>query len=152
MDYVAPPNVMEQLTTAGTNKAKLPVRDLLVRGMLSGALLGFATTLAFTASTQLGKGIAGAIIFPVGFVMIVLLGLELVTGNFALVPLGLIERRISLSQLAANWTWVFVGNLLGCLLYAVLFVLTTTSSTAIGQNIVQIAAAKTTAYKAMGSQ
>ena len=32
-------------------------------------------------------------IFPIGFVMIILLGMELVTGNFAVVPLGVIARQ-----------------------------------------------------------
>ncbi|MCS7177622.1 MAG: hypothetical protein NZ960_08455 [Candidatus Kapabacteria bacterium] len=30
----------------------------------------------------------GAVLFPMGFVLLVLLGLELVTGNFALLPLA----------------------------------------------------------------
>ena len=53
--------------------------------------------------------------------MIVLLGLELVTGNFALVPLGVREGKTSLAALASNWGWVFLGNLLGSIFYALLF-------------------------------
>src|SRR3954468_8157107 len=121
MSYVKPDLVIENMIQIGAAKAKLPVRDLLVRGALSGALLGFATTLALTANLQTGAGIVGALIFPVGFVMIVLLGLELVTGNFALVPLGVFERRISAAELLHNWSWVFIGNLAGSLVYACLF-------------------------------
>jgi formate/nitrite transporter FocA (FNT family) len=40
---------------------------------------------------QTGQLLVGALIFPVGFVMIVLLGLELVTGSFALVPLAVMR-------------------------------------------------------------
>jgi formate/nitrite transporter FocA (FNT family) len=67
-----------------------------LRGSLSGALLGFATCLAFTASKQTTLPIVGALIFPVGFVLIVLLGLELVAGNFALgpVPSSVPERLV----------------------------------------------------------
>jgi hypothetical protein len=45
----------------------------------------------------LGKGVilVGALIFPVGFVMLSLLGLELVTGNFALLFLPAFQRRIT---------------------------------------------------------
>src|SRR5574337_2136406 len=113
MAYVKPDAVLENMVQAGTSKAKLPVRDLLIRGFLSGALLGFATTLAFTATIQTGLGIVGALIFPVGFVMIVLLGLELVTGNFALVPLGVMNGKIKMANVWFNWGWVFLGNLIG---------------------------------------
>lgn len=151
MDYVTPDAVAEQMVQVGSNKAQLPVKDLLIRGILSGALLGFATTLAFTANVQLGKGIAGALIFPVGFVMIVLLGLELVTGNFALVPLALLDRRITLDRLLANWGWVFFGNLIGGVLYALLFTATLAANAPIGQTLAQVAEAKTIGYAALGA-
>src|SRR5262249_3482185 len=109
MAYVKPDAVMEQMIQVGAGKARLPIRDLLTRGFLSGALLGFATTLALTASLQTKIGLVGALVFPVGFVMIVLLGLELVTGNFALVPLAVHEQRASVTGLLANWGCVFVG-------------------------------------------
>ena len=124
MPYVKADAVVEQMVQAGASKSRLPVRDLLVRGFLSGALLGFATTLAFTASLQTRVGLVGALVFPVGFVMIVLLGLELVTGNFALVPLAVREGRADLGALAANWSWVFLGNLAGSVFYALLFTAT----------------------------
>src|SRR5215470_13856110 len=124
MPYIKPDAVLENMIQAGTSKAKLPGKDLLIRGILSGALLGFATTLALTGAAQTGLGIVGALVFPVGFVMIVLLGLELVTGNFALVPLGMLERKIGTAELIHNWLWVFVGNLAGSVLYAYLFSLT----------------------------
>src|SRR5437764_659609 len=85
---------------------------------------------------ELGKSMTGGIIFPIGFVMIVLLGLELVTGNFALVPLGVISGKIAPRDLAANWTWVFVGNLLGGLAYALLFLATTKSGNPVADRIV----------------
>jgi formate/nitrite transporter FocA (FNT family) len=86
MDYVKPIEVTKNMIEAAATKAALSVADLLIRGFLSGALLGFATTLAFTATKQTSVPIVGALIFPVGFILIILLGLELVTGNFALLP------------------------------------------------------------------
>src|SRR5437667_3677292 len=124
MAYVKPDAVVDQMIQIGAQKSRLPVRDLLVRGFLSGALLGFATTLAFTASLQTRVGLVGALVFPVGFVMIVLLGLELVTGNFAVVPLALREGRTSVGALLSNWGWVFLGNLVGSAFYALLFTAT----------------------------
>jgi formate/nitrite transporter len=146
MAYVKPDVVVEQMVQAGTAKAHLAIHDLLLRGFLSGALLGFATTLAFTGTIQTGLGIVGALLFPVGFVIIVLLGLELVTGNFALVPLAVMEGRSSLGKLLANWGWVFVGNLIGGMFYAWLFSLTLTPEAAMAKQIVGITEAKTLGY------
>ena len=133
MSYVKPDRVVQQMVEAGAAKAHLGAWELVVRGFLSGALLGFATTLAVTASLQTRVPVAGAVLFPVGFVMIVLLGLELVTGNFALVPLAVLEGRARLGGLARNWAWVFFGNLLGAVAYAVLFVATTGPQSDIGR-------------------
>jgi len=151
MPYVKPDAVVDNMVQAGINKAKLPIKDLLVRGFLSGALLGFATSLALTATIQTRMGIVGALIFPVGFVMIVLLGMELVTGNFALVPLALREGRITWGDLLSNWGWVFLGNLIGGMFYAVLFTLTLSPDSEMGKQLMAIAEAKTLGYAKLGS-
>ena len=147
-----PKDVAATMVDAGTAKAGLAPRDLLVRGILSGAILGFATSLAIGATVQTGQPIVGAVIFPVGFVMIVLLGLELVTGSFALVPLPYLERRISATTVLVNWSWVFLGNLIGSLLYAGLYAIAiskagTAATDPIMTQIVNIAQAKTIGYK-----
>src|SRR4051812_16829348 len=95
MDYIKPTEALETMIRSGTAKAALSPKDILIRGFLSGALLGFATSLALTGTLQTGVPLVGALIFPVGFVIIVLLGLELVTGSFALVPLARQEGNIS---------------------------------------------------------
>jgi formate/nitrite transporter len=151
MSYVKPDAVLEQMVQAGATKARLAPRDLLVRGFLSGALLGFATTLAFTATMQTHVGLVGALVFPVGFVMIVLLGLELVTGNFAVLPLSLRERRIGLGELLGNWGLVFAGNLAGSLFYAWLFTLTVAPDSEMARQLIAVAEAKTLGYAKLGA-
>ncbi len=49
-DYVKPSDFVEETTTAGVNKSLLPVRDMLLRGALAGAILGVATSLVRGAS------------------------------------------------------------------------------------------------------
>ena len=61
MDYIKPTDVLDQMIRSGIAKAALGPKDLLIRGGLSGALLGFATSLALTAALQTGKPIMGAI-------------------------------------------------------------------------------------------
>ena len=156
MDSVLPAEVVSDALRAAEKKAHLTVRDLLIRGVLAGVFLGYATSLAVLTATQGLPAIVGAIIFPVGFVMLVLLGLELVTGNFALMPAALVDRRISTGAMLRNWTWVYVGNLIGSLLYAyLLYVAITNFGTnnggALAEQIRQIAQKKTVAYEALGA-
>lgn len=150
MAYIKPNIVVDTMVQAGETKANLSIKDWLIRGFLSGTLLGFATTLAFTASGQTNLPIVGALLFPVGFVMIVLLGLELVTGNFALLPLPVLEGKTGLGKLLANWGWVFAGNLLGSVFYALLFSVTITRDAPLAQQLVKVAQAKTLGYQALG--
>src|SRR5215469_17072898 len=131
MDYVPPSEVVSNALQVARKKADLPVRDLVVRGILAGALLGYATSLAFIVQTQGVPPIVGAILFPVGFVILVLLGLELATGNFALLPPAVAAGEVTFGKLLRNWFWVYLGNLVGSAGYALLFYLAITSC---GQN------------------
>jgi len=155
MDYIKPADLVKNMVTAGEAKASLSIKDLLIRGFLSGALLGFATSLALTAAAQTNTALVGALLFPVGFVMIVLLGFELVTGSFAVTTLAAVDDRKSWSQVSANLTWVFLANLIGSIVYGVLLyvVLTdmgTGGPSGIAAKIVSIAEAKTIGYASHG--
>ena len=156
MDYVKPAEVAKTMVEAGRMKLSLSPRDLLIRGALSGALLGTATSFAFTAAVSTGQPLVGALIFPVGLVMIVILGLELVTGSFALVPLPYLEGRASPGAVLANWSWVFLGNLLGSIGYGVLLAIALTNfwhaePTGVAARIVATAEAKTIGFAALGA-
>src|SRR5712671_8007798 len=108
MDYVKPADVAKSMVETGGRKLALSISDLLIRGILSGAILGVATSLAFNAAFTTGQPLVGALIFPVGLVIIVLLGLELITGSFALLPLPWLDRDASGATVITNWGWVFV--------------------------------------------
>ena len=156
MDFIKPAEVVTSLVAAGQTKASLSIRDLLIRGFLSGALLGFATTLALTATAQTSTPLVGALVFPVGFVMILLLGLELVTGSFAVTTLAAVSGRRSWMEVTANLLWVFLANLAGSLVYGVLVYVVLTNMghdapSGIAASIVKIAEAKTTYYAAHGT-
>jgi formate/nitrite transporter len=104
---------------------------------------------------QTNVPLVGALIFPVGLISIVLLGLELVTGSFALVPLPWLEREASAGSVLVNWGWVFIGNLIGSVAYGALLAIALTNMGAtppagVAARIVQIAELKTTGYAALG--
>lgn len=156
MDFVKPAEVLQSMVEAGENKARMNRIQMLIRGFLAGAILAFATTLAYTAVSQTSVGLAGALIFPAGFVIIILLGLELVTGNFAMIPLALLKRRVTWMSMMRNYCWVIVGHLLGCLFYAALYGLTLTKmgtdlSSPLIQTLIQTSEAKTLGYQHLGS-
>jgi formate/nitrite transporter len=156
MDYAKPTEVVANMIEAGHTKLGLSPRDLLVRGILAGAILATATTLAFGAAVSTGQPLVGAIVFPVGLVMIVMLGLELVTGSFALLPLAHLEHGIPRERVLANWSWVFLGNLIGSVAYGILFAvaLTNMGATApagVAAQVVKVAEAKTIGYAAFGA-
>jgi formate transporter len=156
MDYAKPTDVIASMIEAGQKKLALGPRDLMIRGALSGALLGAATTLAFTGAVTTGQPLVGALIFPVGLVMIVLLGLELVTGSFALVPLARLEGKTTWSAVIANWSWVFVANLLGSVVVGALIAISLTNMgkvevAGVAARIVTVAEAKTIGNEALGT-
>jgi len=155
VDYVKPKEMVAEAVQVAGWKVELSVRDLVVRGMLAGGLLAYATSLAFIVVAQGLPPIVGAILFPVGFVMLVLLGLELATGNFALLPLGAMTGQVSMKGMLRNWGWVYAGNLVGSVLYAGLFYLAitnwgTSDGGPVAELIRQAALKKTTAYMALG--
>ena len=155
MDYVFPAEVISDAVRAAEKKAGLSARDLVIRGALSGVFLSYGASLALVAVSQGLPAIAGAIVFPAGFVILVLLGLELATGNFALLPMAWMEGRIGMAAMLRNWSWVYAGNLIGSCLYALLFwaAITTFGSSnggALGDLVRQTAVKKTVAYAALG--
>jgi len=156
MDYVSPKEVASTMMSAAISKSSLPIKDLLIRGSMSGALLGISVTLAYLASSQTKLSMAGALVFPVGFVIIIILGMELVTGSFSLIPLAWLEKKITWSVMLKNLFWVFTGNLIGSMLFAFLF-WSSSSETGtvailgpIDQMLVTAAEKKTTGYAVHG--
>ena len=155
MDYVKPADVAAAMVSAGRSKLALSPLDLVIRGGLAGSILAAATSLAITGAVQTGQPLGGALIFPVGLILIVLLGLDLVTGSFGLLPLPWIESEADAKTVIANWSWVFLGNLIGSVVYgALLAIVLTNFGTAapagVAAKIVSIAEAKTIGNEAIG--
>lgn len=155
MDYVKPVDVASAMVETGRRKLGMTATDCLIRGALAGSILAAATSLAITGAVQTGQPLVGALIFPVGLILIVLLGLDLVTGSFGLLPLPWIEKDTSSSPVLANWGFVFIGNLIGSIAYgALLAIVLTNFGTAapagVAAKIVAIAEAKTIGYAAIG--
>ena len=92
MAYLAPSEFVTKMVDAGEAKVFMSTRDTVIRAYMAGAILALAAAFAVTVTVQSGSPLVGAMLFPVGFCML-LLGYDLLTGVFVLVPLALIDRR-----------------------------------------------------------
>ena len=128
MDYVLPNELVDGMIKAGGKKSTVSIKNLILRGFYSGAILGLATCLAITIGIQSKMPWLGSFIFPFGFASIVLFGMELVTGNFALLPMATWAGRCSWRATFRNWTWVWIGNFLGTVFVAGLLSISLTSA------------------------
>lgn len=158
MDYVKPQGVVDSMLAGGVYKLNVPPRHLILRGMLAGAYLGIGTSMAVTAAVETGYWIVGSMLFPFGLALAILLGTEIITGSFALLPCAAVagKENAGIRGVLVNWGLVFLGNLLGSTLYAVLFAIAMTTGgdapiNAIGTKLIAIAEAKTNYYASHGS-
>ena len=88
MTYVKPADLIGVVIDAGASKVMLSTRDTLIRSIMGGAVLAIAAAFAVTVSVTTGIPLLGALLFPVGFIMLYLLGYDLLTGVFVLAPLA----------------------------------------------------------------
>ncbi|WP_309067220.1 formate/nitrite transporter family protein [Microbacterium sp.] len=157
MSYVKPAELITAMIEAGESKVLMSTRDTLIRGFMGGATLTIAAAFAVTVSTNTGEPLIGALLFPVGFVLLYLLGYDLLTGVFTLAPLALFDRRpgITLGGIGRNWGLVFLGNFAGAFTVAVLMAIYftygfTTEPSAVGQAIGEIGHGRTLGYAEHG--
>jgi len=157
MAYLAPAEFVTKMVDAGESKIYMATRDVLIRAYMAGAILALAAVFAITATVMSGSALVGAILFPVGFCMLYLLGFDLLTGVFVLTPLAWLDKRpgVTIGAILKNWGLVFTGNFLGALTVAFMmaFVFTygfSTSPGEIGAKIGHIGEARTLGYAKYG--
>jgi formate/nitrite transporter len=155
MDWLSPPALAAAMSESGTKKANLSASVILLTGGLSGMFLGFTTTLFGSALVAIGNVPVAALFFPIGFIMLVLLGLELFTGNVATIPYAAMAGKVSGGKVIRALVLVYIGNLIGSVLYAAIFAavstkMFTTAPDPVGAKIAAIATAKVVGYASAG--
>ncbi|MFF5225937.1 formate/nitrite transporter family protein [Dactylosporangium sp. NPDC000521] len=158
MSYVTPPELARKMIDAGEAKVFMSTRDTLIRAYMAGAILCLAAAFAVTVTVQTGQPLLGALLFPVGFCLLYLLGFDLLTGVFTLVPLALIDKRpgVRLRGVLRNWSLVFIGNFAGALTVAVMMAVIftfafTVEPNAVGQALGKIGESRTVGYADHGA-
>jgi formate/nitrite transporter len=152
MSYLAPAEFVAKLIDAGESKIMMSTKDTLVRAYMAGATLALAAAFAVTVNVQTGQPLAGAILFPVGFCMLYLLGYDLLTGVFVLAPLAMWDKRpgCTWAGVLRNWGLVFTGNFAGALTTAVLMAIYFTNGFATGPSEVGLKLAGTGVARTLG--
>ena len=148
---LAPAQIEEKVESAAVAKAGMDRARCFVLAMFAGAFIGMGgaffglvtadATLPFAATRVLG-----GFCFCLGLQLILCCGAELFTGN-ALMVCGLLSKKVTLGGVLANWGLVWLGNLAGSVLVALLLFLANLQGMnggAAGDAFVSLAAGKAT--------
>ena len=76
MSYLVPSEFVTKMVDAGESKIFMSTRDTVIRAYMAGAILALAAWFAVTINVNTGQPLVGALLFPVGFCMLYLLGLR----------------------------------------------------------------------------
>jgi len=118
-----PAEVAKNVIGIGKTKASMSSGKLFFLGILAGMFIALAaaganTVSAFMQSPGAAK-LAAACVFPAGLSMVLVAGSELFTGN-CLIAVSVLAGETKLAQMLRNWLFVYIGNLVGSLLVALM--------------------------------
>ncbi len=123
-----PTEVIEAAVESGVKKTSINTSRLLPLSIMAGAYIALGGALSLIAGygfpespAALQKIISGCV-FPIGLILIVVLGGELFTGNNATLIPAFMNRHYGIGQVVRNWTIVYIGNFIGALAFAWLLV------------------------------
>jgi formate/nitrite transporter len=174
MVFHPPVAIVAKAGDSGKYKVGLPAWNMIMRGFMSGAYIAMGGGLATVCSTGIqatdvalryGTASAGfaqlvlGAVFPVGLIITVLTGAELFTGDAMLAPMAAFIHKVSWAQVINLWVWVYIGNLIGSIVYAYImangpFVSFNAAGaatvTAFGSRAIAIASAKVSYVGTMG--
>lgn len=126
MDY-NPKEIADIIIQKGEEKMKMSFVTSIILGFLGGAFiaLGFLAFIRMSGTMPDHWGsfatFMGASVFPLGLIMIVLGGGELVTGNMMVVSMSYFAKKVSLPQLIRHIIFFTIFNCLGAIFVAYFF-------------------------------
>ncbi|AGK52156.1 formate/nitrite transporter family protein [Bacillus sp. 1NLA3E] len=127
MSFYKPEQIASITVENGTKKTKYPLLKTVILGFQAGAFisLGYLLFIRVTATLTgdfAGIGsILGASLFPIGLILTLIAGGELLTGNMMAVPLARLAGKITTKQLIYNWFLITVSNFIGAIFVAYVF-------------------------------
>lgn len=117
--FNTPAEVIDANMNACVGKVNLPLGRMILLGMMAGAFIALGGVTSSTAAhgiadVGLARLISGAI-FPVGLMMIVLVGGELFTGN-CLIVMDVLDGKVTPGACVRDLVVVYGSNLVGALI------------------------------------
>ncbi|QAY69269.1 formate/nitrite transporter family protein [Xylanimonas protaetiae] len=151
-----PTDVVDRMVESGAYKAHRSSRKVFVQAVLGSFVFGAVVMLAGTIVSQTGLPFLGAVVFPMAFVIVILLGLELVTSSMGLVPLAWWRKRATGRDTLRTLGVAIAGHIVGCALFALVFWATVTEmghtyDAPLAVWIRDLALHKTHGYQALGA-
>lgn len=120
---------ISKLSALGAAKARLLEHNPLgffIGSAMAGIYVGFAILLIFSLGSLLDPSIRPLVMgasFGLALILVVFAGAELFTGHTMNMTISTLERQTTLGQLGRVWLMSWVGNLVGAMLLAGIFVL-----------------------------
>ena len=145
----SPPEIAKVYLEAGVKKVKLPIPKMFILALYAGMFIGSGGVCASVCSYRMTGGDSrfySGLVFPIGLMLVCCAGAELFTGNCLLV-IPLFCRRITIVEMLISWGIVYLGNLIGSIIMALLVVyghVTHLFDSGLAQVFVNTATAKTT--------
>lgn len=128
MAFLAPNEIAKKTVEHGLKKANQPVLNQLILGFLAGAFIAFGFLLDIRVTAGMPKATWGAFpsfiggaVFPVGLVLVVIAGGELLTGNMMAVAMAWYSKKVGFGRLLMNWILILISNFIGSLFVAYFF-------------------------------
>lgn len=122
-----PQEVLRIAKHSGCAKAVLSKRRTLLLAIMAGVYIAmggaFSVFLGFgfpeiTLNNPGLQRMLSGMVFPIGLLLVVLVGAELFTGNNAVLIPGFMLKKFRLRALLRNWSLVYLGNFIGALFFA----------------------------------
>lgn len=143
-----PKEIFQKYVAACEKKVDAKVLRTLLLGVMAGLFIalgaaGSSVSMYAIEPVGIARTVGGAV-FPIGLMMIMIIGGELFTGNCMLIG-GVITHRYSVWKMLKNLFLVYISNFAGAILAAVLVVYSGQpgfSDGVLGANIIKTAAAK----------
>lgn len=131
MEIRTPKEITDFTLAVGKNKTSMPAWRVAIQAIQAGAFIAFGGVLSLivgfgfpeiTSGNPAMQKLMSGLVFPIGLILVVVLGAELFTGNNALLVPGCMKGHYGWKKIASNWTMVYLANFAGALLFTWLLV------------------------------
>ncbi len=117
--------ILRQEIEVGSEQLQRPTAGLLLSALSAGLDIGFgplmvATVIALSPVESLGVRLVTALVYSIGFMIVILGRSELFTEHTTLAVLPLLSGQTSVRRVARLWGLVYCGNIAGAVVFAAL--------------------------------